>query len=303
MWATWRSKASRRAWARQLMPAMPAPYPPRVPKAKRAIRMRRRMVVLLVEGPGSHVGAGPEGAAAEEAGAGLDHLGDAGALLLVQGVVHLRERADRGLAQLLERGVVPREHLAEEDLVHGGRAHGLREVGPRRLRLAARLAPRGAQLVDGLADHLLLPRRRVEPPEERAEEDRGPAEAALVVLVAVPPAVAPPAPPAAAPPPPAAPAAVAVAPAPSTGTSAQGLDEADEADGSDEKSQHGDHPPGALLAASHDGEDARALSRDDGEGREERLRGPPACGPRRPIDPAQWRCGSLAVTPAMTARS
>src|SRR4051794_18816895 len=113
-----------------------------VPSANSAIRMR-----LMVVSPSSRAwsrsdvvaAVGPRRAAAEAPRAGLDEIGEARALLLVERVVNLGERADGRLAHRLHRRVVPREHLAEQHLVEALRAHRLGDVAARRRGLAPRL--------------------------------------------------------------------------------------------------------------------------------------------------------------------
>src|SRR5687768_4943254 len=90
------------------------------------------------------------------AAARLEPLGEDPPLTLVERVVQLREPTDEPLAHAGERVVVACERLAERGLVDGVAAQRIGDVAPCTAQLAAEARGFATQLLDHLADHLLL---------------------------------------------------------------------------------------------------------------------------------------------------
>jgi hypothetical protein len=95
----------------------------------------------------------------------LDELRKPLALAVLEHRVDFSERADKGLAQTLERGVMPCEQLAEARRVKAFAAHGRRDIVARFADFLALCLGRVAELLERVPDDFLLLRLGLEPVE------------------------------------------------------------------------------------------------------------------------------------------
>src|SRR6478609_8432702 len=120
--------------------------------------------------------------------ASFDHVGELFALLLVEGRVDAIGAAQQRSAQLLDHLVMLGEDAVEQRFVELRRAHRLCDLASSAAHLSAQAVCLFLQIVDGLADHLLLAGRSVEPLQDAAEEEA--LAEAVVPMTVMPAAVA-----------------------------------------------------------------------------------------------------------------
>src|SRR5689334_15439812 len=108
-------------------------------------------------------------AAPAAAEAVLEQVSDLLALLRVERLVDLGQLHQDGALQLLEDAVVPREGVLHRPVVELLRLERGGEVLAGLLLLVVDLRERGADVLERLADHLLLPRRGADPVGEAAQ--------------------------------------------------------------------------------------------------------------------------------------